>query len=72
MKGFIDKLVKTERRILVDNANLARTATAIYDVCGRRTDTVMIDPQWTVGGQEWLLTFKATGAQVDEIRAKLA
>ena len=71
--NIIDRLVKKERRIYVNSPNLARYTFAIYEVCGHRADTVTVEPYyWNVGDQEWVLTFKATGAQMDAIRAMLA
>lgn len=68
IKGLLHKLVKVERTVVVDDANLAKYATAIYDVIGHRCDAITFDRVWRIGGQEWLLRFMATGAQVDEIR----
>lgn len=72
MKKFFEKFMKVKHSIIVDNANLASTATAIYDVCGHRADTATFEQHWTIGGREWLITFKATGAQWSEIQKKLS
>ena len=72
MKELFYKFVKRDRYIVVDDANLARYASAIYDTLGHRGDTITFDRVWRIGGLEWLLRYKATDAQCDEINRRMS
>ena len=71
MKELFNKLIKRNHHIVVDDANLAMTAAAVYDTLGRRNECVTFERVWRIGGQEWLIRFSASDAQCDEIKRKL-
>lgn len=71
MKELFNKFVKMSHSIIVDDANLATTASAVYDTLGRRDNNVTFERVWALNGQQWLVRFNASGAQWEEITMKL-
>jgi hypothetical protein len=71
MKELIYKFLKKTRTIIVDDAHSAKYCLAIYDTIGHRSNAIERERVWSIGGQEWLLRFRASDSQVDEIRERL-